>query len=106
MDAGYQHLFIVRAVEYANPPALPEIACASPQKVVLQFSRAGMLEAEYLATLRINPRHHMLDGTIFSRRIHRLENQPNGIAIGRLKKLLLRAQLRNMRSPELAILLF
>jgi hypothetical protein len=65
-----------------------------------------MLEAEYLATLRIHTGHHMLDGAIFSCRIHRLENQQNGIAIGRIKKLLLRAQLRDMCFQQFAILPF
>jgi len=48
----------------------------------------------------------MLDGTVFSCGIHRLENQQNGMAIGRVKQLLLRAELRNMRCQKLAILLF
>ena len=50
---------------------------------------AGMLEAEHLAALRIDPGHHMLDGAVFSRRIHRLKDQQDGIAIGCVKKLLL-----------------
>ena len=50
---------------------------------------AGMLEAEHLAALRIDPGHHVLDGAIFSGRIHRLKDQQNGMAIGRVEKLLL-----------------
>jgi hypothetical protein len=33
-----------------------------------------MFEAEHLAALRIDPGHHMLDGTVFSRRIHALKD--------------------------------
>src|ERR1022692_765173 len=64
-----------------------------------------MSEAEYLAALRIDPRHHVLDSAIFSRRIHRLKDQQDGIAVGRVEKLLLRAQLRNMLSQQFLIML-
>lgn len=50
--------------------------------MVLQFRGAGMFEAEYLAALRIDSGHHVLDGAIFSRRIDRLKNQQDGIAVG------------------------
>ena len=49
---------------------------------MLQFREAGMFEAEYLAALRIDSGHHVLDGAIFSRRIDRLKNQQDGIAVG------------------------
>src|SRR5450631_4319926 len=65
-----------------------------------------MFEAEYLAALRIDPGHHVLDSAIFSRRIHRLKDQQDGIAVGRVEKLLLRAQLRNMLSQKFLIMLF
>jgi len=47
----------------------------------------------------------MLDGAVFSGRIHGLKNQQNGMAIGCVKKLLLCAQLRNMLSQKLLALL-
>jgi hypothetical protein len=52
-----------------------------------------MFEAEYLAPLRVDPGHHMLGGTVFSRRIHRLKDQQDGIAIRCVEKLLQRARL-------------
>ena len=66
---------------------------------------AGMFEAEHLAALRVDPGHHMLDGAVFSRRIHRLKDQQDGMAIRCIEKLLLRAQLRNMLFQEFLILL-
>jgi hypothetical protein len=48
-----------------------------------------MFEAEYLAALGIDPGHDVLDGAVFSRRIHGLKDQQDGITIGRVKKLLL-----------------
>ncbi len=60
-------------------------------------------------------RHHMLDRAVFSRGIHRLKDQQDGMAIvdlekhlhvnGRVEQLLLRAQLRNVLFREFLILL-
>ena len=54
---------------------------------MLQFSGTGMFEAEYLAALGIDPGHK--EWRVFSRRIHGLKDQQDGITIGRVKKLLL-----------------
>ena len=67
---------------------------------------AGMLEAEHLAALRIDPGHHVLDGAVFSRRIHRLKDQQHGVAVGRIEQLLLCAQLRDVLLQKLLVLLF
>ena len=66
---------------------------------------AGMLEAEHLAALRIDPGHHVPDGAILSCRIHRLKDQQDGIAVGCVEKLLQRAQLRNVLFQQLLIVL-
>ena len=90
MHADDQHLLIVGAVEDADLPTSRQIACRPPKRVVLQFCGAGMLEAEHLATLRIDPRHHMADRAVFSSGIHRRKDQQDGIAIVRVERLLLR----------------
>ena len=41
----------------------------------------GMLEAEDLAALRVDPGHHVADRSVLSRRIHRLKDQKDGIAV-------------------------
>ena len=105
MDPDDQHLLIVGSVEDADPPAFREITGGTPEKIVLQFGGAGVLEAEYLAALRVDPGHHVLDGAIFSCCVHRLKDQKDRIAIGRVKKLLQRAQLRNVLSQEFVIVL-
>ena len=64
-----------------------------------------MFEAEYLAALRIDPGHHVLDGAIFSGRVHRLKDQQDGMAVGCVEKLLLRTKLRNVLFQEFLILL-
>src|SRR4051794_27782545 len=53
---------------------------------MLLFRRAGMAVAEHLATLRVDPGHHVLDDPVFSSRIHRLENQQDGVGVGCVKK--------------------
>ena len=46
----------------------------------------------------------MPDGAVFSGCVHGLKNQQHGVAIGRVEKLLLRAQFRDVISEELLIL--
>jgi len=74
MDAGDQHLLVVGPVEDSDPSALRQVAGGAPEKIMLQFGRTWMLEAENLASLRVDARHHVLDRTVFSGCIHRLEN--------------------------------
>ena len=66
---------------------------------------AGMFEAEHLAALRIDPGHHVPDGAVLSRRIHRLKDQQDGIAVGCVEKLLQRAQLRDVLLQKLFVLI-
>ena len=105
MDADDQDLFIIGSVENADPTALRQIAGRSPEKIVFQFGGAGMLEAEDLATLRIHPGHHVPDRSVLSRRVHRLKDQQDGVTIGRIVKLLERAQSGDMIFQEFAIIL-
>ena len=55
MHADDQHLFVIRSVEDADPSALRQLTSTAPEKIVLQFGGAGMLEAEDLAALRVDP---------------------------------------------------
>jgi hypothetical protein len=48
-----------------------------------------MFVAEHLAALGVDPGHDVPDGAVFSCRIRRLKDQQEGIAIGRVEKLLL-----------------
>ena len=87
-------------------PALRQIARGAPEKIVLQLGGAGMLEAEHLAALRIDPGHHVPDRAVLARRVHRLEDQQHGVAVGGVEKLLLRAQLRDVILQKLLVLSF
>ena len=65
---------------------------------------AGVFEAEHLAALRIDARHDMLDRAVLARRVHRLEDQQQRIAVGGVEKLLLLAQFRDMVAQKLLII--
>ena len=73
VHADNQHLLVIGSVKDADPPAFRQVTGGSPQKIVLQFRRAWVSIAEYLAALRIDPGHHMPDCSIFSRSVHRLK---------------------------------
>src|SRR5664279_4471110 len=73
MDPRYQHFLVVGAVENADPSALRQGASGAPKKVVTEFVRTRVLEAEHLAALGIDARHHMLDRSVLSRRVHGLK---------------------------------
>jgi len=64
-----------------------------------------MFEAEDLAALRIDTGHNVLDGPIFSGRIHSLKAQQDGVAVGCIVKLLQRAELCNVLFQQLLIVL-
>src|SRR5450432_519281 len=55
-----------------------------------------MLEAEHLAALRIDAGHYVFDRAVLARRIHRLEDQEQRVAVGSVEKLLMLAQLFDM----------
>ena len=84
MDARDEHLLVVGPIKDTDPPAFGQITSRAPQKIVLQFDGARPFEAEHLTALRIDPRHHMLDGAIFSSRIHCLKDEQRRIAVGRV----------------------
>ncbi len=77
-----QHFLVIGAVENADPSPFRQVPGGAPEKIMLQFLGAGMLEAEDLAALRVDAGHHMLDGAVFAGRVHGLENQQDGIAVG------------------------
>src|ERR1700761_2733979 len=79
MNADDQCLFVIRSVENANVAPLRKAAGGAPEKIVGEFLGAGSLEAENLATLRVDTGHDMLDGAIFAAGVHRLKNDQCGV---------------------------
>src|SRR5215471_14988527 len=89
VHAHDQDLFVVRAVEDADAPALGQALDVAPHEVVLEVFPRGLLEREHLASLRIDSRHHVLNGAVLARRIHRLKHKQQGPAVLRVEHVLL-----------------
>ncbi len=70
MDPYDEHFLIVGAIEDADPSAFRQTARRTPEKIMVQFLRTGMLEAEHLAALGIDPRHHVPDNAVLSGGVH------------------------------------
>ena len=105
MHPNDQHFLIVGTVEDADPPAFRQTARGAPEKIVFQFLGARLLETENLAALRIDAGHDVPDGAVLAGSVHSLKNQQQRIAVGRIVKLLQRAQLLNVFVQEFLILL-
>ena len=92
MDAHDERLLVIGPVEDAYPAAFRQAPRVAPQKVVIQLFVGRLLEAEYLASLRVQARHHVLDHAVLARCIHGLQNDQDGVDVVRVQALL--------RSPE------
>ena len=77
VDSHHQHLFIIRAVKNPNMAAFGKNLGSTPQEIVVQIFRRGLLKRINLTTLRIHSRHDMLDEAIFASRVHGLKNHQN-----------------------------
>ena len=105
MHAHHQHLFIVRAVEDADAPALRQPNIRAPQEVVLELGGAGLLEAFHVASLRIDARHDVPNRAILAGRVHALKDDQQRVAIGAVEQLLLIAQRGDVLLEQGAIFL-
>ncbi len=88
MHPHHQHFLVIGAIEDADPPAFGKPQGRPPEKIMLQFLGAGLLETENLAALRIDPGHDVPDGAIFSGGVHSLKDQQQRITVGCVVKLL------------------
>jgi hypothetical protein len=100
MHAHDENLLVIGAVKNADVSALREAARRAPQKIMLQFPGARMLEAENLASLRIDAGHDVLDRAVLASGVHRLKNQQQRIAVVGVKQALPFAQFLNVRFED------
>src|SRR5438445_845035 len=105
MDANDEDFLVIRAIKDADPAAFVQAAGGSPKEIVLQLLGARMFETEDLAALGIDAGHHVLDGAVFSRRIHGLKNQQHRIAHVGVEEALQLAQFRLMFFEKFLILI-
>ena len=105
MDSNNQYFLITRTIEDTDPPPFGQAARRAPEKIMFELIGARLFEAENLAALRIDPGHDVPNGAVLAARVHPLKNQKQRIAIGRIVKVLQRAQLLNMFTQESLIIL-
>jgi len=105
MHANDQHFFVIGTIEDADPSAFGKAARCAPEKIMFQFLGARLLETENVAALGVDSRHDVPNGAVLTGGVHPLKNQQQGIAVGRVVKLLECAQLCNVFFQEFLILL-
>jgi hypothetical protein len=93
MHANDQYVLVIRAIEDAYAPAFGKAARGAPEKIMFQLLGTRLFEAEDLAPLGIDSGHDVPDGTILTGCVNTLQYQEQGIVVGRVVKLLQRAQL-------------
>src|SRR5262249_52806575 len=81
MNTDDERLFIVAAIEDADASPFRQRCQASPEVVVIEILGRRRLERKYLATLRIDPGHDVLDRAVLPRRVHGLEDEQDGPAV-------------------------
>src|SRR5579863_5065286 len=92
MHTNNQNLLVIGTVEDADPAPLRKATRAAPEKVMLEFLGARLLETVNLAACRVDARHHMANGAILSGTVHSLKNQQECIVVGCVVQLLERIQ--------------
>ncbi len=76
-----QHFLVVAAVEDRDAAALRQQQRSTPHKVMFQLVLAGSLERMHLDANGVHPRKNALQSPVLARRIHRLKNHQQPIAV-------------------------
>jgi hypothetical protein len=105
MHSNDQHFLVIGTVEDADAPALGKAARCAPKEIMFKLLGARLFKAEDLAAFRIHPGHDVPNGAIFASSVHSLKDQQQGILVGRVVKLLQRAQLLHVLVQEFFVLL-
>src|SRR5206468_1031382 len=96
---------VIRSVENPNPSAFGQAAARAPQKIMVEFFDAGMLETEDLTALRIDAGHDMFNGAILTCGVHGLKNQQHGVAVMREEKILKFTEFFDVLFEELLVVI-
>src|SRR6202041_1523301 len=62
--ADHEHLFVVGAIEDSDSAALGDALVGAPHEVVIELLDRRLLERINLASLRIDPGHHVTDDAV------------------------------------------
>jgi hypothetical protein len=106
MNAQNQNFFVIGSIENPDSPPLRQGASSAPEKIVFEFFRAGLFEAEDLATGGIGSGEDVLDGSILAGGVHTLENKEQRVTVVRIKKALIMIQTFYMFLENLFIVFF
>src|SRR5215467_1749835 len=76
-----QDFLVIGAIENSDVATLRKNLEVPPKIVVVEFFGGRRLEAVDEAALRVESRHHMLDGPVLARSIHGLQNDQKCVGI-------------------------
>jgi hypothetical protein len=88
MHSERDDLLVMRAIEDADACPLWESLRDPPEKVVVELLGRRLLERDDLETLRIDTSHDVLDRAVLAGRVHRLEDDEDGVRVSSPEKLL------------------
>ncbi len=88
MHAKRDDLFVVRAVEDADPSPLRKTLRDAPEEVVVELLRGRRLERDHLNALRVDARHHVLDRAVLPGDVHCLQDNEQCVRVARPEQLL------------------
>ncbi len=80
MDPRYQHIFVIRAIEYPYPAALGKYARAAPEVIVSQLVAGRRLKAMNAYALSVYAAHHVFDRAVLTGRVHALQDDEKTVA--------------------------
>src|SRR6266436_8816820 len=81
MDADNEHFLIIGSVEHTDSATFGQAQRCAPQEIMIEFRGARMLEAEDLTSLRIDPRQHVTDCSVFAGGIHCLKEEQQRVSV-------------------------
>ena len=83
VDAGDEHVFVVRTVEDSDIASARYGFVNSPEEIVRQLFVIGLLEGGDFAALGIHARHDVADGAVFAGGVAALQHDEQGVtAVG------------------------
>ena len=110
VDSRDENVFVLRPIENSDGAFGRDGGMHPPQEIMVGFERAGLLEGCYGAALRVDAGHHMLDGSIFARGIHSLQDNQKGAVMLRIQQRIVQGRklfhVRRMRLRGVASLKF
>ena len=81
VDAGDQHVLVMRAVENDDLPGSRRVGVNAPEKVMRGFEWSGLLEARDVDALRIDAAEHVPDRSVLAAGIQCLQDDQDRVFV-------------------------